>query len=33
VQDRGSNRAYKADKMEGFREYYINHFWIVWLEE
>lgn len=31
VQDRGSNRAYNADKVKGFRDYYMNHFWDVWL--
>lgn len=33
VQDRGSNRALNEDRMKGFREYYMNHFWNVWLDE
>lgn len=33
VQDRGSNRAYNKERMNGFRPYYMNHFWNVWLEE
>ena len=33
VQDRGSNRAYSEEKVQGFRPYYMNHFWDVWLEE
>ena len=33
VADRGSNRAYNSDRLQGFRPYYLNHFWDVWLAE
>lgn len=33
VQDRGSNRAYNFEKVQGFRKYYMNHFWDVWLAD